>query len=127
MKREIIRIEGAPVNPVLSPAARFGNLVFTSGMVGTDPSTGELVGQDVRSQGRQTMHNLQTALEAAGTSLANALKVTAFVAELDDRPAFNEVYAEFFEGDPPPRTCIQAGRLGPGILVEVEVVAGVTE
>ena len=127
MKREIIRPEGAAVNPVLSPAARFGNLVFTSGMVGTDPDTGELVGDDIESQGRQTMHNLRTTLEAAGTTLEHALKVTAFVARLDDRPAFNDVYVEFFEGDPPPRTCIQAGRLGPGILIEVEVVAGAPE
>lgn len=127
MKREIIRPEGAQVNPVLSPAARFGNLVFTQGMVGTDPATGKLVGDDIRSQGRQTMQNLQATLEAAGTSLANALKVTAFVADLDDRPGFNEAYGEFFQGDPPPRTCIQGGRLGPGILVEVEVVAGIPD
>ncbi len=127
MKREIIRPEGAPSNPILSPAARFGNLVFTAGMVGTDPATGQLAGDDVQSQGRQTMRNLQATLEAAGTSLEHALKVTAFVAELEDRPAFNEVYVEFFEGDPPPRTCVQAGRLGEGILVEVEVVAGIPE
>ncbi len=127
MKREIIRPEGAPSNPILSPAARFGNLVFTAGMVGTDPATGQLAGDDVQSQGRQTMRNLQATLEAAGTSLEHALKITAFVAELEDRPAFNEVYVEFFEGDPPPRTCVQAGRLGEGILVEVEVVAGIPE
>lgn len=127
MKREIIRIEGAPENPVLSPAARFGNLVFTSGMVGTDPATRELAGDDIRSQGRQTMHNLQAVLHAAGTSLDQALKVTAFVADLNDRPGFNEVYAGFFAGDPPPRTCIQGGRLGPNILVEVEVIAGIPD
>ena len=123
MQREIIRIPGSKVNPVLSPAARFGNLVFTQGMVGTDPATGALAGDDIASQGRQTMRNLQAILEAAGTSLDNALKVTAFVADLNDRPGFNEVYTEFFLAETPPRTCIQGGQLGPGILVEVEVVA----
>lgn len=123
MQREIIRLPGSKVNPVLSPAARFGNLVFTQGMVGTDPATGTLAGEDIASQGRQTMQNLQAILEAAGTSLDNTLKVTAFVADLDDRTGFNEVYVEFFQGEPPPRTCIQGGKLGPGILVEVEVVA----
>lgn len=127
MQREIIRPEGAAPNPILSPAARFGNLVFTAGMVGTDPATGALAGSDIASQGRQTMRNLQAALEAAGTSLDHALKVTAFVADLDDRPAFNEVYREFFQTEPPPRTCIQGGRLGDGILVEVEVVAGIPD
>jgi 2-iminobutanoate/2-iminopropanoate deaminase len=84
-----------------------------------------MVGDDIHSQGRQTMVNLQVTLEAAGTSLDNALKVTAFVADLADRPAFNEVYCEFFTGDPPARTCIQGGSLGDGVLVEVEVVAGI--
>lgn len=123
MQREIIRPNGSKHNPILSPGARFGNLVFTQGMVGTDPATGQLAGDDIASQGRQTMKNLQAILEEAGTSLDNALKVTGFVADLDDRSGFNEVYKEFFHGDPPPRTCIQGGRLGPGILVEVEVIA----
>jgi 2-iminobutanoate/2-iminopropanoate deaminase len=123
MKREIIRPDGAAANPILSPAVKFGNLVFTAGMVGRDPTTGEIAG-DIQRQAAQTMRNLQAALTAAGTSLDQALKVTAFVADLDDRPAFNEVYRTFFTGDPPARTCIQGGRLGDGILVEVEVIAG---
>ena len=127
MQREIIRPEGTAHNPVLVPAVRFGNLVFTSGMIGRDPATGEMAGRDIRSQARQTMRNLQAALEAAGTSLDQALKVTAFVADLDERPAFNEVYREFFQMEPPARTCIQGGRLGDGVLVEVEVVAGIPE
>lgn len=125
MIREIVRPEGFAVNPVLSPVARFGDLVFTAGMVGHDPATGIMAGDDIRSQARQTMTNLQAALTAAGTSLDNALKVTAFVANLDDRPAFNEVYVEFFTSEPPPRTCIQGGFLGDRVLVEVEVVAGI--
>ncbi len=125
MQRKIIRPEGFTANPILVPAVKFGNLVYTAGMVGHDPATGEMVGDDIRSQGRQTMVNLQAALESAGTSLDHALKVTAFVADLADRPAFNEVYVEFFPGDPPARTCIQGGFLGEGVLVEVEVVAGV--
>jgi 2-iminobutanoate/2-iminopropanoate deaminase len=96
-------------------------------MIGRDPATGEMAGRDIRSQARQTMRNLQAALEAAGTSLDQALKVTAFVADLDERPAFNEVYREFFQMEPPARTCIQGGRLGDGVLVEVEVVAGIPE
>ncbi len=123
MQREIIHPLRAAVNPILSPAAKFGNLVFTAGTVGTDPATGTLAGEDIATQGRQTMMNLQAVLATAGTSLANALKVTTFVADLADRPAFNEIYKDFFAADPPPRTCIQGGRLGPGILVEVEVIA----
>lgn len=127
MQREIIRPAGFADNSILTPVARFGNLVYTAGMVGHNPATLMMAGDDIRSQGRQTMQNLQAALQAAGTSLDNALKVTAFVADLADRPAFNEVYVEFFTGDPPPRTCIQGGFLGDGILVEVEVVAAIPD
>jgi 2-iminobutanoate/2-iminopropanoate deaminase len=121
-KREIIVPEGSRPNPVLSPVAKFGNIVFTAGMVGTDPATGKLAGNDIESQGRQTMENLKAALEAAGTSLDNALKVTGFVSKLEDRAPFNEIYKTYFTTPPPVRTCIE-GYLGDGVLVEVDVVA----
>jgi 2-iminobutanoate/2-iminopropanoate deaminase len=124
--KEIIRPDGAPRNPVLSPAVRFGNLVFTSGIVGRDPATGEL-GRGIEEQSRLTLRNIEAALSAAGTTLDNVLKVTGFLANLDDKDAFNAVYREFFPADPPARTCIQGGRLGEGILVEVEAVAGIPE
>jgi 2-iminobutanoate/2-iminopropanoate deaminase len=123
--RQLIRIDGVKSNPVLVPAVRYGELVFTSGMIGRAPTTGELVAGDIRAQARQTMDNLRDVLQAAGTSLDLALKVTAFLADLEDRPGFNEVYREYFTEDPPARTCIQGGRLGEGVLVEVEVIAGV--
>jgi 2-iminobutanoate/2-iminopropanoate deaminase len=121
-KREIIVPEGTKANPILSPVAKFGNIVFTAGMVGTDPATGKMAGDDIQSQSRQTMDNLKAALEAAGTSLDNALKVTGFVSKLEDRAAFNEIYKEYFTAAPPVRTCIE-GFLGEGVLVEVDVVA----
>lgn len=124
--KEIIRSDGAPSNPVLSPAVRFGNLVFTSGIVGRDPATGEL-GSGIEEQSRLTLGNIEAALSAAGTTLDNVLKVTGFLANLDDKDAFNAIYREFFPVDPPARTCIQGGRLGEGILVEVEAVAGIPE
>lgn len=121
-KREIIQPEGTKPNPILSPVAKFGNIVFTAGMVGTDPATGKMAGADIQSQSRQTMENLKAALEAAGTSLDNALKVTGFVSKLEDRTPFNEIYKEYFTSAPPVRTCIE-GYLGEGVLVEVDVVA----
>jgi 2-iminobutanoate/2-iminopropanoate deaminase len=124
MKKEVIHPDESSKGSILSPAVKYGNLVFTSGMVGRDPKTGE-IGDDIQSQARVTLDNIKAALEAAGSSLDQVLKVTGFLANLDDRPAFNEVYKTYFTTDPPVRTCIQGGRLGDGILVEVDVVAGV--
>jgi 2-iminobutanoate/2-iminopropanoate deaminase len=127
MNREIIRSGKVPSNPVLSPAVRFGNLVYTAGMAGRDVATGQLTSDEIQGQARQTLKNITAVLEAAGASLHDVLKATCFLQNLDDRPAFDDVYREFFAVDPPSRTCIQAGRLGPGVLVEVEVVAGISD
>jgi 2-iminobutanoate/2-iminopropanoate deaminase len=102
MQREISRLKGTSHNPVLVSAVRVGNLVFAAGMSGRDPATGALAGDDSQSQGRQTMRPLRVALEEAGTSLDQALKIAAFVADLAGRSAFNEVNQEFFQNDPPP-------------------------
>jgi len=124
-KREVFRPAGAESNPVLSPAVRYGDLVYTAGMVGRDPETGEMP-SDIKEQSRLVMENLKAALEAAGTSLEYVLKAQCFVADINDRPAFNEVYVTYFPNDPPVRTCVQAP-MGPGVLIEVDVVAGVPE
>ena len=127
MQKEVIRPDEGAANPILSPAIKYGNLVFTSGMIGRDPKTGQTVDGGIKEQSRQTLENIKAALEAAGTSLDNVLKASCFVANLDDRPAFNEVYQQYFPSDPPVRTCVQAGRLGEGILVEVDVIAGIPD
>ncbi|MCA9878329.1 MAG: RidA family protein [Thermomicrobiales bacterium] len=124
--KENIRPDGTSANPFLSPAVRFGNLLFTSGIVGRDPATGEL-GVGIEAQSRLTLRNIDAALTAAGTSREHVLKVTGFLASLDDKDAFNAVYREFFPSEPPARTCIQGGRLGDGILVEVEAIVGIPD
>lgn len=124
MSREVITLEGQPSNPMVSPVIRYGGLVFTAGMVGRDPETGELVPGGIEEQTRQTLDNIQRALEAAGTSMSMVIKATCFLANIDDRVAFNTVYREYFPTAAPVRTCVQAGRLGEGVLVEVEVIAG---
>lgn len=123
MSREVIRPSGASKNPVLSPAITYGNLVFTAGTVGRNPETGE-VPADITGQSRQLLENIKSVLEAAGTSMDQVLKASCFVTDLADRPAFNEVYQQYFPNDPPVRTCVAAAGLSEGILVEVDVIAG---
>ena len=107
-----------------SQAVVCGNLVFTSGQIPLDPTTGTVVGEGIREQAEQVMKNLSAVLEAAGSSLTNAVKTTCFLADMADFASFNEVYAAYFTSNPA-RSCVAVKALPKGVLVEVEVVATV--
>jgi 2-iminobutanoate/2-iminopropanoate deaminase len=121
MPRQIVTGEKAPkpAGPY-SPAVRWDRLVFTAGQVGAD--AGKPVEGGIREQTRQTLTNLKNVLEAAGTDLQHVLKTTCFLGDIGDFAVFNEVYREFFTGDPPARSTIQA-QLVPPYIVEVEAIA----
>jgi 2-iminobutanoate/2-iminopropanoate deaminase len=104
-----------------SPAVRAGDFVYASGQVPRDPVTGELAGNDVATQTKQTLSNLQRVLEQAGASLADVVSVTIYLARADDWGAMNAVYTEFFRTPYPSRTTVGAELRG--ILVEISAVA----
>ncbi len=123
-ERERISTDDAPgaIGPY-SQAIRVGELVFCAGQIPLDPKTGEIVGDDVRSQTRRVLANLEAVLVAAGSSLKDAVKCQVFLADMDDFQAMNEVYVEAF-GDPPPaRACVGVDRLPKDVRVEIDVVA----
>ncbi len=122
MKREIIRPSGARPNPILSPGVRVGDFIWTAGQVGQDPATGKIEG-GIKEQTRQTLENLRAVLEAGGSSLASVIKVNIYLTDINDRPAVNEVYTEFFPADPPGRTAIGGAQFGPNVLIEIEAIA----
>jgi 2-iminobutanoate/2-iminopropanoate deaminase len=104
-----------------SPGVRAGDFLFISGQVPRDPRTGELVGDDVAAQSRQTLDNLRGVLAAAGASLQDVVSVTVHLAHTDDWGAFDVVYRETFTAPFPTRTVVGAALRG--ILVEVTAVA----
>ena len=104
-----------------SPVVVSGDHVYTAGQVAFD-ETGALVGEDMETQARRTLQNLEACLTAAGCTLDDVVKINAFVADLGDFDAYNTVYCEFFTEPYPARTTVQAG-LAPGMLVEIEAVA----
>jgi len=124
MSRQTIATNQAPaaVGPY-SQAVVAGPFVFASGQLGLDPVTGKFVGEDVESQTRQALQNLQAVLDASGTDLAHVVKTTLFLARMDDFATVNRVYAEFFSDDPPARATVEVSRLPLNALVEVEVIA----
>ena len=121
--RKTVQTTNAPaaIGPY-SQAIVCGGLVFTSGQIPLDPATGLVVGADIREQAEQVMKNLAAVLEAAGSSLQNAVKTTCFLADMGDFASFNQVYATYFTSNPA-RSCVAVKDLPKGVLVEVEVVA----
>ena len=106
-----------------SQAIRVGNLVYTSGQIPIDPSTGSFVEGDIKEQTRQSLANVKAVLEEAGTSMANVIKTTVFMADMADFADMNAIYAEFFTKPFPARSAVAVKTLPKGALVEIEVIA----
>jgi 2-iminobutanoate/2-iminopropanoate deaminase len=122
MSRDVIIPAGITPGAILSPGIRVGDLVWTAGHVGRNAETGESP-DDIKEQTRNTLNNLKRVLEAAGSSLANVVKVNIYLADIKDRPAVNEVYLEYFPKDPPGRTCVGNAGFDGNTLIEIECVA----
>ena len=121
-RKEVIHVELAAANPNLSPATRFGDLVFVAGQTGSHPKTGVL-GKDVREQTRNTLERIKLILAAAGTSLDNVLTVTTHLTRREDLAAYNEEYGKYFPADKPARTTVEVMLNRPELLVEITVTA----
>jgi 2-iminobutanoate/2-iminopropanoate deaminase len=128
MNRQVVATEDAPaaIGPY-SQAVCAGGFVFAAGQVGLDPATGKLAGDDVASQTRQTLENLEAVLRAAGSCLRHVVKTTVYLADIADFGAMNAVYAEFFTEEPPARATLQVAALPLGARVEIEAIAEARE
>jgi len=124
MTRQAIATTDAPaaVGPY-SQAIAAGDFVFCSGQVHLEPSSGLLVEGDIGVQTERVLRNLSAVLEAAGLSLANAVKTTVFLVDMADFSAMNEVYGRFMPDPPPARSTIGVAALPKGARVEIELIA----
>ena len=123
-KIKTIQTDGAPAafGP-FSQGVKTDSLVFTTGQLPLDPTTGKVVSDDVQEQTRQVMNNIKAILESTGCSLSQVLKATVFITNMDDFEKVNEVYSEFFSGNFPARSCIEVSGLAKGAKVEIEAIA----
>jgi 2-iminobutanoate/2-iminopropanoate deaminase len=121
--RQIVQAPGAPaaIGPY-SHAVCAGGLLFCSGQIPLDPATGELMGETPAEQARRCLENLQAVCAAADTSLADAVRLTIYMTDLDAFAEVNEVYATFFPTDPPARVTVGVAQLPKGAYVEVDAV-----
>ena len=123
MKKDVYSSpEGAPAVGPYSPAVGVGDLVFLSGQIPLDPN-GRIVGFTPKDQAHKALDNMRVTLEAAGLSLANVVKTTIFLHDMDDFSAVNEVYAEYFSEPYPARSTVQVARLPKDVRLEIEAVA----
>ena len=105
-----------------SQAMITGGLLFTSGQIGIDPATGEVVEGGIEEQAEQVIKNLKAVLKEAGTDFTKVVKTTCFLQDMGDFAAFNAVYAKYFVNKPA-RSCVAVKTLPKNLLVEIEVIA----
>lgn len=124
MEKTIIVTDQAPqpIGPY-SAGVRVGNLVFTAGQIGLDPASGEIVPGGIEAETHRVFQNLREILEAAGSSLDKVVKTTVFLRDMADFVRMNVVYAEYFKGNYPARSTVQAAGLPKGVAVEIEAIA----
>jgi len=125
MKKTVVRTPLSPsaIGPY-SQAIVAGNMIFVSGQVPLDPTTGNLIeDKTIQAQTRQALLNLQGILAAAGVSMQNVVRTTVFLTDLKTFADMNAVYSEFFHTSPPARSTVEVSRLPKDVNVEIDCIA----
>jgi 2-iminobutanoate/2-iminopropanoate deaminase len=127
-ERKIIKSEKVP-QPIApySLGVKACHFIFISGQLGLIPQSGGMIEGGIKEQTRQAMTNIKNILESADCSLKDIVKTTVFLKDIKEFASFNDVYAEFFNQDPPARSAVQVAGLPKDGLVEIEAVAMVNE
>ena len=122
--KNIISTDKAPaaIGPY-SQAIEINDMIFTSGIIPINPANGTLVDGGIEEQTKQVFDNMKGLLEDAGSSLDKIIKTTVFIKNMEDFSRVNEVYASYFTGDFPARSCVEVARLPKDVLIEVEAIA----
>lgn len=122
--RTIIQTENAPaaIGPY-SQAILVGHTLYAAGQIGLIPGTGEMAGEDLESQTRQALNNLQAVLDEAGFTMRDVVSVDVYLSDLNDYSAFNDIYAEYFSESKPARGVVEVSRIPRDARVEIKLVA----
>ncbi len=126
MARQIITAANAPSSPLYSQGVKAGPHVLVSGIVGIDPSTGDLTGSTIQDQTRQALTNCAAILEAGGASMGDLIEVGVLLTNPDDFAGLNEEYAQWYPSEPPTRYVAKLGVELPGLLVSIRMTAFIT-
>ena len=124
MKKEIVNTTDAPaaIGPY-SQAVKAAGLVFISGQIPLDPTSGEIAGDNIEAQTERVMKNLEAVLKAAGSDLDKVIKTTIYLTDLNDFAAVNGIYGSYFNDSPPARATVEVSGLPKGVKVEIDAIA----
>lgn len=125
MKKVISTAQAPAAIGPYSQAIVTGNLLFVSGQIPLDPATGAMAEGGIEAQTTRVLDNLKAIVEAAGTSLARAVKTTVYITNIGDFGKVNEIYGGYFTENPPARVCIEVSNLPKGALIEIDLIAEV--
>jgi 2-iminobutanoate/2-iminopropanoate deaminase len=124
LSKEIISTEAAPkaVGPY-SQAIKVGSFLFLSGQLPLHPQTGNVIGDNIESQTRQSIENIRSILSSLGSFLTDVVKTTVFLKDMGHFSQMNQIYQEYFDKDAPARSCFEVSRLPKDVLIEIESIA----
>lgn len=124
--RKVVATDGAPkALSVYSQAIVHNGVAYLAGQIPLDPKTMQLVEGDVKVQAERVLENIKAVLEAAGSGLDKALKVSVYLKDINDFQAMNEVYGRYFTTTPPARTAVEVARLPRDVRIEIDCIAAV--
>jgi 2-iminobutanoate/2-iminopropanoate deaminase len=121
--RKVITFENTPAKRPYSPAVEAGNMLFASGQIAVDQSTGKLVEGGIEAQTRQVLINLKNVIEKGGYKMEDVVKCTVLLQDISFYAAMNQIYIEFFPKDPPARMAFAVKDLPMGALIEIDAIA----
>lgn len=124
MTISVVNTDQAPaaIGPY-SQAVVAGNMLFVSGQIPLDPSTGETVDGDISGQTKRVLENLKAVIEAAGSRMSHVVKVTIYLTDMKQFSVVNEIYGSYFSAPYPARACVQVSELPKGVQVEMDAIA----
>lgn len=124
MSKSVVYSDQAPepIGPY-SQAIQAGNMLFISGQIAIERSSGNIISSDIESETRQVMVNLEKILKAAGYDFSNVVKSSIFLKDMNNFPKVNAIYGEYFKSNPPARETVEVSRLPKDVNVEISCIA----
>ena len=123
MPKQVIQVQGQAPSPLLSHVVEANGFVFLAGLVGSDPTTGTIAEGGFEAECRQMLENVGRLLRGAGLDFSDVVRSTVYVVDMANFAAYNQIYREYFNAEPPARATVQVAGLVKPYTIEIECTA----